>query len=256
MAQLAQLAHGLRLAALEVADEVPAERVAVARVLRREVLLAVLADDLDSRVHERLHVVEGDVLRRGHDRDARADLRPDPLVPRRGSRQATRATTPWTPRGFPSRRWEKKSPARTPCRGRDARRARRRRRATPSAARQRSSRPPRRSRARSARGTGGDVVAHLEAARPDGGAEAAASSPSPSAATALSTIPASRPRQPTWRTATAGGRAVGARDARSEGSRRSSRGSAGRARPSRDRRRARRARPAAPDARARSAPGS
>ena len=50
MAQLAELVDDLRLAALQVADEVPAERVAVARVLRLEILRTVLADDLDSGV--------------------------------------------------------------------------------------------------------------------------------------------------------------------------------------------------------------
>src|SRR6266508_1173554 len=43
--ELADLVHDLRLAALEVADEVPAEPVAVGRVLRLEVLRTVLADD-------------------------------------------------------------------------------------------------------------------------------------------------------------------------------------------------------------------
>ena len=53
MAELADRVHDLRLAALQVPDEVPAERVAVARVLRLEILRAVLADDLDARVGER-----------------------------------------------------------------------------------------------------------------------------------------------------------------------------------------------------------
>ena len=53
VAELAELAHDRRLAALQVADEVPAEGVAVARVLRLEILRAVLADDLDAGLGER-----------------------------------------------------------------------------------------------------------------------------------------------------------------------------------------------------------
>jgi len=45
------------------ADEMPAERVAVARVLRFEVLRAVLADDLDSGIREHLQLVHRHVLR-------------------------------------------------------------------------------------------------------------------------------------------------------------------------------------------------
>ena len=48
MDELADLVHDLRLSALEVADEVPAESVAVRRVLGLEVLRPVLADDLDA----------------------------------------------------------------------------------------------------------------------------------------------------------------------------------------------------------------
>ena len=58
VAELAQLADRLRLAALQVADEVPAEAVAVARVLRLEILRAVLADDLDTRGRERVERVD------------------------------------------------------------------------------------------------------------------------------------------------------------------------------------------------------
>ena len=74
MAQLAELVHDLRLAALQVADEMPAEHVAVARMLRLEVLGAIFADDLDSGCRERRQVVAGDVLRRDDDGDVRADL--------------------------------------------------------------------------------------------------------------------------------------------------------------------------------------
>ena len=59
----------------------PAEAVAVTRVLRLEILRAVLADDLDSRLRERLELVDRDVLRRGDDGHPRADLFLDALVP-------------------------------------------------------------------------------------------------------------------------------------------------------------------------------
>ena len=89
MAELAGRVDDLRLAALQVADEVPAERVAVARVLRLEVLRAVLADDLDAGVGEHLHVVDRDVLRRDDDGDVRADLVRDARVALADLAQAT-----------------------------------------------------------------------------------------------------------------------------------------------------------------------
>ena len=52
MAKLAERVDDRRLSALEVADEVPPEPRAVPVVLGLEVLCAVLADDLDSRVRE------------------------------------------------------------------------------------------------------------------------------------------------------------------------------------------------------------
>src|SRR5207248_3256000 len=80
--ELAQLVDRLRLAALEMPDEVPAEGVAVARVLGLEVLRAVLAHDLDSGLGERAELLDGHVLRRGDDRHLRAQLCADPLVVR------------------------------------------------------------------------------------------------------------------------------------------------------------------------------
>ena len=80
VAELTQLAHRLRLAALQVADEVPAEAVAVARVLRLEILRAVLAHDLHARGGERVELVHRDVLRRRDDGHRRPDLGLDPLV--------------------------------------------------------------------------------------------------------------------------------------------------------------------------------
>jgi len=49
-------------------------------VLGAQVLRTVLADHLDSRLGERRQVLERDVLRRGDDRDGRADLLADALV--------------------------------------------------------------------------------------------------------------------------------------------------------------------------------
>jgi hypothetical protein len=80
VAQLAELAHERRLAALEVADEVPAKGVAVALVLGAEVLGAVLADDLHAGLGQCGHVLQRDVLRRGDDGHVRPDLFPDVLV--------------------------------------------------------------------------------------------------------------------------------------------------------------------------------
>jgi len=80
MAELADGVHDLCLAALEMPDEMPPERVAVARVLGLEVLRAVLADDGDARYAERLHVVERDVLRRNDDRDTLTHLSLQALV--------------------------------------------------------------------------------------------------------------------------------------------------------------------------------
>src|SRR5207247_8983684 len=73
-AKLSQLVHCLGLACLQVAEEVPAERVAVARMLRLEVLRAVFSHDVDACVREHLQLLDRDVLRRHDDRDARTDL--------------------------------------------------------------------------------------------------------------------------------------------------------------------------------------
>ena len=81
MAELAEFAHERRLPALEMTDEVPSERVAVAVVLCQKILCAVLTDDLDARLRERREVLERDVLRRGDDRDVRSDLFADAFVP-------------------------------------------------------------------------------------------------------------------------------------------------------------------------------
>ena len=93
-----QLVHDSRLSALQVADEVPAERVAVAFVLRLEILRPVLAHHLDARVDEDSRALERDVLRRGDHGDSGAGLGADRARSARGSRQpATTPTTPWRP---------------------------------------------------------------------------------------------------------------------------------------------------------------
>ena len=71
MHELAELVHDLDLVRLQVPDEVPAERVAVARMLALEILRSVLADDLDTGLCERAQLLRGDVLRRDDDGDAR-----------------------------------------------------------------------------------------------------------------------------------------------------------------------------------------
>ena len=82
MHELAHSIHDLHLVRLQVADEVPAERVGVLGVLSLELLRAVLAYDLDAGVDEHAQVLECDVLDRRDDGDAVADLRADALVVR------------------------------------------------------------------------------------------------------------------------------------------------------------------------------
>jgi hypothetical protein len=81
VAELAELAHDGGFAALQVPDEVPAEGVAVAVLLRLQVLRAILAKDLDAGLGQSGQVLERDVLRRGDDRDVRPDLVANALVP-------------------------------------------------------------------------------------------------------------------------------------------------------------------------------
>ena len=81
MDELAESVHDLHLVRLEMADEVPAKRLAVERMLALEVLRAVLADDLDARFGEDRHLVDRDVLRGRDDRHAFADLVADASVP-------------------------------------------------------------------------------------------------------------------------------------------------------------------------------
>ena len=56
MHELAEPVHDLHLVRLQVADEVPAERVAVEGVLALEILRAVLPHHLDPRLCERSHL--------------------------------------------------------------------------------------------------------------------------------------------------------------------------------------------------------
>src|SRR5207248_8280706 len=72
--ELTEVVDDLRLAALQVADEVPAKRVSVSGVLGLEVLGAVFADHLDAGLREHAELFRRDVLRRGDDRDGVADL--------------------------------------------------------------------------------------------------------------------------------------------------------------------------------------
>ena len=81
MDELADPVDDLRLAALEVADEVPAEGVAVDGVLGLQVLRAVLADDLDAGLGESGHVLRRTRTSWLRRRSPRADLGPDRLVP-------------------------------------------------------------------------------------------------------------------------------------------------------------------------------
>src|SRR4029453_13436212 len=70
----------LCLAALQMADEVPAERVAVRGVLGLEILGSVLAHDVDPSLGPDRHLLWGPVLRGRDDGYVRADLDPYPLV--------------------------------------------------------------------------------------------------------------------------------------------------------------------------------
>ena len=85
MDELADPVDDLRLAALEVADEVPAEGVAVARVLRLQVLGAVLADHVDAGLGQRGHVLERHVLRGRDDGDLGRRSPPGARAGARGS---------------------------------------------------------------------------------------------------------------------------------------------------------------------------
>ena len=165
MHELADPVDDLHLVRLQPPDEVPAERIAVLGVLLLEVLSAVLPDDRHTRLDERRHVGERNVLRRGDDRHGRADLRPAPGRSAPGSRQARAPITPCTPRARPSRRCEKKSSGLS-----RVHRSTRSTRATPaarsarSAARQRSSFRP---RVRSSSNSDRHLPPDLVAARPD-----------------------------------------------------------------------------------------
>ena len=91
----------LRLVRLQVADEVPAERVAVDGVLALEILGAVLPHDLDARLPRGRPCPRA--RRTSSPRRSSRRCRPRPGSARRFARtaQATRAITPWTPRGLP-----------------------------------------------------------------------------------------------------------------------------------------------------------
>ena len=88
MHELAQPVDDFHLVRLQVPDEVPAEGVAVERVLPLEILRAVLADDCDSRLRESTQLLGGDVLRRHDHRDRRPDVVADAGVARRNLARA------------------------------------------------------------------------------------------------------------------------------------------------------------------------
>ena len=252
MAELADPVHDLRLAALQVADEVPAEGLAPALVLRLEVLRAVLADHLDARLGQHAHVLERHVLRRRDDRHARADLGADALEVLADEVRRRERELPASHAAFPGGGARRRAPGCSACRGRRARPARPpRERSARSDAAQRSRMRP---RVRSAVEPLGDLGPDLVAARPDRRADARREPPAAERAHALGDDPL-RQAAPAG-VERARGRPVAVRSARSRSgrSRRSASASARRARPSRDRLPARSA-PARPGARARSAAG-
>ena len=254
--ELADAVHDLRLVRLQVPDEVPPEGVAVDGVLALEILRAVLPHDLDARLGENGHLLERDVLRRRDDRDAGADLGPDPLV---GGAHVLRRHA----RSLPGR------PVAARCGG-----ARRRARGC-SACRGRRARPPRR-RPRGARGrrrvhrsrllprsTSGPNAPRtaLRPRRPPRSSTARSrdrsprASRPPSACDALGDDPGEQSPPADVEHGDARTVAADARERDREAVGRRARGSAGRAPRSRGRRPARRARPARPGARASSEPG-
>ena len=176
------------------------KRVAVARVLRLEVLGAVLAHDLDPRLGERTHLLDRDVLRRDDDR--RRPARPRPGSARRLARTSSGDTRDHS---LDAARLARRAGARrsapdcTRCRGRrGATSSTPASRSARSAALQRSS-VVRDTSARSARRTARPPRARPRSSR--------ARSPGPIAAADArrrarrrrsATTPPSRPRQPTW----------------------------------------------------------
>ena len=143
----------------------PAERVAVDRVLALEVLRAVLPHHLDPGFREHGHVLERDVLRRRDDRHVASDLGANALV--RGADGLRRHV-----RSLPARRAasrcggaRRRAPGCTTCRGRRARPPRRPPRAAPVRPRSRgrgsglAARPARMPRANGSGHLGADLVA-------------------------------------------------------------------------------------------------
>ena len=203
MHELAELAHGSGLPALEVADEVPAERVAVAGVLGLEILRPVLADHLHAGLGQGGHVLDGDVLRGGHDGHPRADLLDRARRSRissgdSGDHSLAPRDPAVAPVGEEEPGWQNvqrsvRSTSMTPASF-----------SASSTARQRSSLRPRRPRRRSA-----PCTARSPRARPRSSTARSPARRRPRAALAecgdavFDDAPR-RPRQPTWRTASAG----------------------------------------------------
>src|SRR3954453_16741910 len=85
MHELAELVDDFRFATLQVADEMPPERIAVDGVLCLQVLRSGLSHYLDPGVDQQCQLLDGDVLRRRDDRYLIANLRSDSLVARADS---------------------------------------------------------------------------------------------------------------------------------------------------------------------------
>ena len=183
----------------------PPEGVAVDGVLGLQALGAVLADDLDPRLGKLGHVLHGHVLGGRDDGDPRPDLCLDRLVPRPDSlRDIGDHPLAAGPRRRPvdARR---RAPGCSRCRDQCGGRRRRRRRGAPARPRSRDRAGPLgRRRHRSARERAPRLrpPPRSSTARSLGRSQRRASAAERRAP--LSTIPASRPRQPTWRAAAPG----------------------------------------------------
>ena len=72
--ELAESVDDLDLVRLQVADEMPAEGIAIGRMLSLEILRTVLSHDLHPGLDQNCHLVHGDVLRGDDDGDSVPDL--------------------------------------------------------------------------------------------------------------------------------------------------------------------------------------
>ena len=95
----------LELAALDGADEIPAEQLTVGLLLGNQLLCAVLPHQLDAGLGQRRQVIGRHVLDRGQDLDLGADLLANPLEVRPYLLSTHKPA--WRPVRPSSRRWEK-----------------------------------------------------------------------------------------------------------------------------------------------------